>query len=227
MVAKILPGTYDAAGRKVFRPDSRRHGIHPTFPFGVYVTRPLTVHCSTVKEIRRFLSTCSVVADKEQFGREDYWQPPDEFERTRRGDCDCWALWTWRQLMELGWNTRFVVGGHGKNPSGHAWVTFEEGGTQYLVEPQDYNLGDRMPTLSTFRYKPCYSVQWDGKRIHYFQHEHWPVQPKFSELPGLVFEWTAIWTHFWLRVGRYILRRTRGPGLEMDPSASRSHQEEF
>ena len=110
MIAEVIPEIYDAEGRKVFRPDLRRKGLRATLPLGRYLSHPLKVQCQSIRDLRKFLSTCRYVSDKEQFKRDDYWQPPEEFETTRKGDCDCFALWTWRQLMQMGYQARFTGG---------------------------------------------------------------------------------------------------------------------
>jgi predicted transglutaminase-like cysteine proteinase len=114
VIAEIIPEAYDALGRKVLRPDLRRKGVHPTFPVGRYVSQPLTVTCESILDIRKFLATCKAVSDKEQFGTEDYWQPPEHFEQTKKGDCDDFSLWNWRQFLALGYDARFVWGRHGR-----------------------------------------------------------------------------------------------------------------
>jgi hypothetical protein len=81
MIAEIIPAAYDAEGKRVFRPFDRRKGPHPTFPMGRYVSQPLTVKCSSMEDVRRFLNGCKRVSDKEQFGKDDYWQPPEDFEK--------------------------------------------------------------------------------------------------------------------------------------------------
>ena len=84
MIAEVDPDRYDVSGHKVFRPDQRRQGLRSTAPFGRYVSQPLSVHCKNLEELRRFLAKCRQVSDQEQFGKRDYWQPPDEFEKTRK-----------------------------------------------------------------------------------------------------------------------------------------------
>jgi hypothetical protein len=198
VIARIIPGAYDAVGRSVFRPDLRRRGFKPTFPFGRYFSRPLTVHCESLRDVRKFLSTCRGVKDKELFGVEEYWQPPDEFEQRRKGDCEDYALWTWRQLLSMGYHSRLVLGRCTRYGIGHAWVTFEKEGEHFLFEPQRWFLGERQPTLSTLRYIPEFSVSWDGTRAHWFQHKQ-PVFRASHVLPRLLMEWTLIWGKFWIR----------------------------
>ena len=81
---------------------------------GRYISQPLTINCSTVREVREFLVTCEYVSDKELFGKEEYWQPPEEFEKRKKGDCEDFALWTWRQLLNMGYDSRFVGGSSGR-----------------------------------------------------------------------------------------------------------------
>jgi hypothetical protein len=96
MIAEAIPEAYDANGRQVSRPFERRRGFHSTFPFGRYVSQPLGIKCNTIGDVRRFLVNCRYVSDEEQFGKKDYWQPPEEFEKRKQGDCEDFALWTWR-----------------------------------------------------------------------------------------------------------------------------------
>src|SRR5206468_9236743 len=109
MVAKFIFGSCDLHGKPVVQP-RKKHGFRPTFPMAAYLTQPLSVACKDLGEIRRFLAGCRYVSDNEQFGVRDYWMPPEEFERRKRGDCECAALWAWRQLLQLRYDARFVVG---------------------------------------------------------------------------------------------------------------------
>lgn len=199
MIAEIIPEAYDAAGRKVFRPFDRRRGPHPTYPMGRYLSQPLNVECKNLADIRAFLRGCKGVSDKEQFGREDYWQPPEHFEQTKKGDCDDFALWTWRQLLDLGYDARVVFGQHGRYGIGHAWAQFSENGKTFLVEPQLSILGERIPRLSSLRYHPRFSVAWDGETISYYQHDRTRNQLALSQLAALFPEYLGMWVPFWSR----------------------------
>jgi hypothetical protein len=138
---------------------------------GRYVSQPLTVKCESISDIRTFLYTCKYVPDEVQFHKSDYWQPPDEFEKTKRGDCDCFALWTWREFLDLGFDARFVTGRSGRYGEGHAWVQFAKDGRHFLVDPTMARLGNTIPPLSTLRYQPRFSVAWNGKQFSYYSHE--------------------------------------------------------
>jgi hypothetical protein len=200
MIAEVIPEAYDAKGRKVLRPDLRRHKLHPTFPMGRYVSQPLAVQCKTIRDIRTFLAACRYVSDEELFGKRDYWQPPEDFERIRKGDCEDFSLWTWRQFLALGYDARVVFGRHGRFGTGHAWVTFEDQGRTFLVEPQYRRVGDTFPRLSTLQYHPELSVKWDGGKISFYSHADRKSGLRVRKLAPLALEWAIVWAHYSLWV---------------------------
>jgi hypothetical protein len=223
MIAEVIPEAYDATGRQVARPFERRRGVHPTLPMGRYVSRPLAVKCETLTDLRKFLTGCRFVTDEKLFGKRDYWQPPDEFEQRKAGDCEDFALWTWRQLMAMGLDARFVGGKHGRYGTGHAWVMFFRDDRCFLVEPQCRYLGERMPRLSTLSYKPQFSVAWDGQDLRYFAHKRPEVRPRWGLLLGLVPEWLSIWGWAWLKMilrFPYIIRNLLRRALKVAPKSS-------
>lgn len=199
MVAELIPEAYDIRGHAVLRPDYNKRFYHPTFPLGRYVSRPLTVECSSIVDVWKFLRTCRMVSDEKQFGREDYWQPPDEFEKTKKGDCDCFAFWTWRQLLNMHKDARIVFGITGARPTGHAWVQYCERDRCFLVDPTLWPLGLRIPRFTTLFYVPRYSVSWDGSKLRYFHHREQESNLNFMRNIGLLPEWLWIWSRFWIR----------------------------
>jgi len=200
MIAEIIPEAYDATGKQVSQPFLRRKGPHPTFPMGRYVSQPLKVQCSTLEEVCQFLRTCRAVSDEDLFGKEEYWQPPEEFEKRKAGDCEDFSLWTWRQLLAMRLNARIVFGKHGRYGIGHAWAMFFQDGGCFLLEPQARFLGLGLPRLSTLRYEPKFSVSWDGKTLRYYAHKEDPeFRPTWRLIAPLIPEWVAVWAPFWLR----------------------------
>lgn len=199
MIAEVVPEAYDANGRQVSEPFHRRRGPHASFPMGRYISQPLTVSCATMQDVRSFLCGCKYVSDKELFDKEDYWQPPDEFERRKQGDCEDFALWTWRQLLIMGYDARFIGGRCGRYGAGHAWVEYRENNRWFLVEPLYCRISDRMPRLSTLRYEPKLSVSWDGKTLRYFAHKKPETPLAWSVLAPLVREYALFWTKFWVK----------------------------
>jgi hypothetical protein len=201
VIAEIVPEAYDAVGRQVSEPFSRRKSPHPTFPIGRYVSQPLTIQCSNISELRKFLARCKYVSDKELFGKEDYWQPPEDFEKRKKGDCEDFALWTWRQLLAMGYDARFIGGSAGRYGSGHAWVEYLSEGKWYLLEPQYSIVGEAMPRLLTLRYEPRFSVSWDGAKLRYFAHRKRKVSINWKQLVPLVSEYLVFWIWFWIKNG--------------------------
>jgi len=205
MIAEIFPQAYDTEGRSTFRPDQSRHSrFSSTFPFGSYVSHPLTVKCNSLEDLRAFLRKCRYVSDEVQFGKKDYWMPPQDFERSRKGDCEDFALYAWRQLLEMGFKTRFVGGTVGDSPLGHAWVTFEKGGKHFLLEPQQRFIGLKTPRLDSLRYKPNISAEWDGKQVHFFVHQERRFVAPVTQIPSLVTEWAFYRLRVLLFVAYYL-----------------------
>jgi len=208
MIGRTVRDTYDFEGTRVSPLAlGKRSVFRPTFPMGRFVSQPLAVECSNLEEIREFLTTCRYVSDEDQFGKEDYWLAPELFERARKGDCEDFALWTWRQLMRLGYPSRFVVGLSGRYGHGHAWVTCEIDGEPHLVEPLRYWMSRPIPRLSTLRYRPEISVGWDGELLRYYRHREATGEPRFAELPALAVEWLSVWVPLSPRIGRGVVRR--------------------
>jgi hypothetical protein len=200
MIAEIIPEAYDAKGCQVSHPFDHRKAPRPTFPMGRYVSRPLTINCKTLEEIRQFLLNCHAESDEKLFGKKDYWQPPEEFEKRKEGDCEDFSFWTWRQLLHMGFDARIVFGKCGRYGIGHAWVMFFKDNKAFLVEPQARMLGLTFPRLSTLRYEPRYSIVWDGKTLKYYAHK----DQKESQIPlglglSLLPEWLGIWGFAWLK----------------------------
>lgn len=199
VIAEIIPEAYDACGHQVSQPFWHRKSPHPTFPMGRYVSHPLTIKCNTMGDIRAFLMDCKYASDQELFGKRDYWQPPEEFEKRKMGDCEDFALWTWRQLLKMGYDARFIGGSCGRFGAGHAWVEYFQDGKCFLLEPQCCRLGYTIPRLSTLGYDPRISVSWDGKALRYFAHKKPQARLLWSTWAPLVPDYVVFWAWIWFR----------------------------
>lgn len=198
MIAEVIPGFYDFDGKRVSQPRKKRYPWFERRPMGSFISQPLKVVCRDLDEIRAFLSTCRYVSDWEQFGVKDHWMPPEEFEQIRRGDCDDFAIWTWRQLLGLGYSARLVVGSAGRYGGGHAWVSFRVVDRVFIVEA----LAARRPTfprLDTLRYRPMVSVEVTETHVKFFEHARRVLDPPFSAVARLIPEWLVYWVRYWLR----------------------------
>jgi hypothetical protein len=109
-------------------------------PFTAYFDGDSCVGVASIGDIVAWLQTCEYVSDVELFQKRDFWQHPRDFEISRRGDCEDFALWAWRKLGELGIDADFCVGRvvSRDRPDAdhqHAWVVYRIDGTAFLFEP--------------------------------------------------------------------------------------------
>ena len=119
--------------KTAFGPGSRQD-------FTLYFEGESSVPVHSLDDIVAWLQSCEYVTDLEQFNQRDFWQHPRAFEQLRRGDCEDFALWTWRKLVEIGFEAEFHVGRLicDAEPDGdrqHAWVVYRVEGVAFLFEP--------------------------------------------------------------------------------------------
>jgi hypothetical protein len=145
--------------------------------FQFYLDGPSSVPIGSLGQLEEWLRGCVYERDLILFGRPDYWQHPVGFEELRRGDCEDHAIWAWRKLIELGFETELMTGRSpwGTDGSGfHAWVVYLEGGTRYLLEParkvgpMTYPLGEVAKD-----YHPHLSVDHQLRRHMYAGYVGW------------------------------------------------------
>ncbi|MBF0123493.1 MAG: transglutaminase-like cysteine peptidase, partial [Candidatus Omnitrophica bacterium] len=143
-------------------------------PFSEYLSGVSTVQARTIDDVKNFLVTqCLYKSDIRRFGCLDHWQTPEEFEKSREGDCEDSALWAWRKLHEMGIQAHFVVGlcvhDDKKYISGHAWVMFFVDGKWRIFESMAKSLDKMVLSLGKARgiYYPMYSVDRDTKTFFY------------------------------------------------------------
>jgi hypothetical protein len=203
MFLEIILDAYDVHGRKSYKPHLKKQFFPPTFPFGRYVSQPLRVQCASLLELQKFLVSCKAMSDKEAFGKDDYWLPPDKFEMEKKGDCDDFALWTWRQLMQMGFPARFVAGRYGRYREGHAWVQFEKDGKPMMADPLFRLFKNTPPHISTLWYEPIYSVEWQHNQITFYSHTKPAFSLPLSSLIPMSWEWIYFWSRVWLRVAMH------------------------
>lgn len=94
--------------------------------FDVYLQGESQVPVKSIDEIANWLLGCKYIDDPTYKGLRDHWQHPLEFEKTRAGDCEDFALWAWRKLISLNVQCEFMVGKRVRNGCArtHAWVLF-------------------------------------------------------------------------------------------------------
>ncbi len=111
-----------------------RGSMHP-FPW--YFEGESIVPVTSVGDICDWLLHCEYVRDADLFNEDDFWQHPRTFERLRQGDCEDYALWAWRKLVELGLEAELMSGAwHPPSdaPGGHVWIRYRDEGAEFILE---------------------------------------------------------------------------------------------
>jgi hypothetical protein len=146
--------------------DGARHGFDWIFE------GDSAVAVQDVDALLEWLAGCQYEADASLFRESDYWQHPHTFEQLRRGDCEDFALWAWRKLVELGVDADFVIGRRvppTTENSRHAWVLFRDANGEYLLEPiaRDRTLAVRHVSIVRGEYIPEVGVTRDRTRFYF------------------------------------------------------------
>lgn len=149
-----------------------QYGPGARLDFAEYLVGESVVKVHSIEEIQEWLRGCEYQSDESLFNERDFWQHPSTFERLRAGDCEDFAIWAWRKLLELGIDANLVAGYSVKNgelDGRHAWVTFTRGGEQYVYEPSWRNVERAIRPLSKARdeYFPQFGVDRHAKRFAY------------------------------------------------------------
>ncbi len=126
-----------------------------TFPWKRYFNRPLITKPKSLAEIQNFLFSCQYLSDTITRDCDDYWEPPDVFEKRETGDCEDHAIWAWRHLHDMGYKTRLVIGIQKK--VGHAWVHIFVNERVYLLEATQKHKW--LPVTKT------YNARWSVERL--------------------------------------------------------------
>ncbi len=145
-----LPG-----GEKRWTGERRRKTrLGNTHPWNRYFNKPLKTSPENLADIEAFLLKCKYMSDRKTRSQSDFWEPPDEFEKRRTGDCEDHAIWAWRHLHDMGYKARLVLGNYRR---WHAWVHIFVNGRAYLLEATQK---DRW-----FPQADSYDAWWSVERI--------------------------------------------------------------
>jgi len=159
MICELPGGAIQWEGQR-----RRRTQLGNTHPWNRYFNTPLKTKPQTLVEIESFLSRCKYLSDRKTRSQSDFWEPQDEFEKRRTGDCEDHAIWAWRHLHDLGFRARFVLG---DCDGWHAWVHIFVNGRVYLLEATQKHKW--FPEIKS--YDPWWSVEKIGKKkFAFFQH---------------------------------------------------------
>jgi hypothetical protein len=115
-----------------------QYGSGARLDFQQHLEGESIVTVESFAEIREWLSHCNYLSDDILFNERDFWQHPSTFERLRAGDCEDFALWAWRKMLELGMDADLVAGycvKNGELDGRHAWVVYHATDKIYIYEP--------------------------------------------------------------------------------------------
>lgn len=142
------------------------------------------VAVETLGDLQSWLAECEYATDHDLFQEPDFWQHPRTFERLRRGDCEDFAIWAWRKLLELGYDADLVVGrcleGASAGDGRHAWIVFRRDGAEFLFEPVCGRETHAVRPLAEVRgcYVPEFGLGPDRQRFAYAGYRrYWKDRP--------------------------------------------------
>lgn len=143
-------------------------GAEHEFPH--YLGGPSRIRATTPHAIAEWLLGCRYAEDAVLLGDHDVWQHPGTFEVVRSGDCEDFALWAWRKLVESGRDAEFVVGMHHRADGfvgRHAWVTFRDAGDEFVLDGVQRTVAAmlRHRRLVTAEYIPQVGASLAGHRF--------------------------------------------------------------
>jgi len=160
----------DPWAREPVRLPPSAFGLGSVRDFAWYFEGDTLVAVDSLDALCAWLAGCAYVRDPDLFHDADFWQHPRTFERLRRGDCEDFALWAWRKLVEMGFDADLVVGHclrDAEREGRHAWVVFRSEGGEFLFEPVSGNAAHAVRPLAEVKehYVPEFGVGADRRRF--------------------------------------------------------------
>jgi hypothetical protein len=146
------------------------YGSGARLDFSEYLEGERTVTATSLDGVCSWLLGCAYESDQVLFHEPDFWQHPNTFERLRAGDCEDFAIWAWRKLVELEYDADLVLGyclNDGALAGRHAWVLLRENEVASLLEPVARERDRMVRPLSEVRdrYLPEFGVDRHAKRF--------------------------------------------------------------
>jgi hypothetical protein len=180
MLAKVFRPIFEFAIRFVpiddpwerfdSQPKLHMYGSGARLDFASYLKGDTLVTVTSLEEVQDWLLGCRYEHDDVLFGEPDFWQHPSTFERLRAGDCEDYAVWAWRKLVELDQDVDLVAGWcvrDGELDGRHAWLLLRRDGVEYLFEPVARDREQMLRPLAEVRdeYVPQFGVDRKAKRF--------------------------------------------------------------
>ncbi len=151
-------------------PKLHMYGSGARLDFAAYLEGDTLVAVTSLEEVQDWLLECRYEHDEVLFGESDFWQHPSTFERLRAGDCEDYAVWAWRKLIELGQDVDLVAGWcvrEGGLDGRDAWLLLRRDGVEFLFDPVARNRRQMLRPLADVRdnYVPQFGVDRHAKRF--------------------------------------------------------------
>jgi hypothetical protein len=149
-----------------------------------------TAVVETLDDLMQWLAECTYDSDARLFQEADFWQHPRTFEHLRRGDCEDYALWAWRKLLEIGVDADLVIGRRvppGAENSRHAWILFRLSDEEFVFEPvacQDRSLAVRPLAAARGDYIPEFGVNRERRRFFFAGYAFFLQNPHLGHARG-------------------------------------------
>jgi hypothetical protein len=169
--ARIFSPFYNYEGKRTDDPNEieliRRHSDYP-MEFHLY--DEINNYFKDIRLLQDFLKECEYISDEKHFNKKDFWMLAKNFENEKKGDCEDFSLYTWRQLLKMGYKARLVIGFVSKKMNGHAWITAIKDNKAYIVDPTLAKIPLLTPGLVS-RYVPIYSIGIEEDKLVFFRHK--------------------------------------------------------
>jgi len=146
------------------------------------------VAVASLDELVQWLCDCTYDTDRRLFQEDDFWQHPRTFEHLRRGDCEDFALWAWRKMVEIGIDAELVIGRRvppGTANSRHAWIVFRDHAGEFLFEPvcRERERAVRPVSAARHEYIPEFGVSRDRRRFFFAGYAYFLQNPHLGHAP--------------------------------------------
>lgn len=138
--------------------------------FREYLAGACRISRSSPRDIAEWLLECRYADDPQLLDEPDLWLHPVTFELLRCGDCEDFALWAWRQLVDARFDATFIVGIRdipGTVRGRHAWVTYRDAAGEHVLDGVERTIERMIRPLAEVRalYEPQVGVDAAARRF--------------------------------------------------------------
>lgn len=137
-------------------------------PSPAYSVQNLATQLATPEEIARFIFRhFSVESDQKQFGKEEFWQTPEELLSNGKGDCEDFAFFA-NSVLKANGVSSFLVNVYGKKFA-HTICVFQENGAFHVID------GDEVKRFEAQTLEELFSKiyhHWESAQIVTYSSAH-------------------------------------------------------